>query len=144
MRSSGRGSRRVSGDYLLDTGVANLVALDNPVILQRIAAARRVQVPDIVFGELYFGAYVYVHKHNNTKLLDLYDDFRRRFGAQLLQSDLDTAQIYGAIAAELRVKGQVIQQNDMWIAALARQYGLTLATLDSDFTRVSSLQVDLW
>ena len=33
-RSSRRGSARVSADYLLDTGVANLIALDNPAILQ--------------------------------------------------------------------------------------------------------------
>ncbi len=134
----------MSADYLLDTGVANLIALDNPAILQRVTAARRVQVPDVVFGELYFGAYFYAYKYNNVKLLDRYDDFRQRYGSQLLQSDLDTAQTYGAIAAELRVRGQIIQQNDMWIAALARQHGLTLATLDSDFTRVSGLQVEIW
>ena len=88
----------MSADYLLDTGVANLIALDNPAILQRVTATRRVQVPDIVFGELYFGAYFYAYKYNNVKLLDRYDDFRQRYGSQLLQSDLDTAQTYGAIA----------------------------------------------
>lgn len=134
----------MSADYLLDTGVANLVALEGPAILHRLASAQTVQVPEIVFGELYFGAYLYAHKHNNTKLLDRYDAFRQRYGSRLLQCDLDTAQIYGAIAAELQVRGQAIQQNDMWIAALARQRGLTLATLDSDFTRISGLQVEIW
>ena len=50
----------------------------------------------------------------------------------------------GVANAELRVRGQTIQQNDMWIAALARQYGFTLATLDTDFTHVSGLRFELW
>ena len=37
-----------------------------------------------------------------------------------------------------------MQQNDMWIAALARQHELTLLTQDGDFTRVSSLDYELW
>jgi tRNA(fMet)-specific endonuclease VapC len=140
----------VTIDHVLDTGVANLVARDDPVALdepaslRRLASASLVLVPEIVFGELYCGAYAYAHRHSSTKLLIRYDTFRQRYCTRLLQYALDTAQIYGAIAAELRVRGQPIPTNDVWIAALARQYGLTLATLDSDFTRVSGLTVEIW
>jgi len=134
----------VTIDYLLDTGVANLVAIKDLTARGRVTSARMVLVPEIVFGELFFGAYMYAHKHNNTKLLDRYDAFRQDYGGYLLRCDMDTAQIYGAVAAELRVRGQPIPSNDIWIAALARQHGLTLATLDSDFTRVSALAVEIW
>ncbi len=38
----------------------------------------------------------------------------------LVRPNAETGQIYGAIRAELTAKGQPIQHNDIWIAALAR------------------------
>lgn len=37
-----------------------------------------------------------------------------------------------------------MQQNDVWIASLARQYGSTLATPGHDFERVSGIAVEFW
>ncbi len=59
----------MSIDYLLDMGVANLVALEDATTLGRITSARMVLVPEIVFGELYFGAYIYAHEYASTKYL---------------------------------------------------------------------------
>jgi len=82
--------------------------------------------------------------HNDAKYLDLYAALRLRFAQRLLSSDDDTAQTYGAIAAELQVTGKPMQTNDMWIAALARQHGLMVLTRDGDFARVSRLAVEIW
>jgi predicted nucleic acid-binding protein len=129
---------------LLDSGVANLVALHRSDAVARVSVAGRVYVPDIALGELYYGAYIYAHAHASAKYLDIYDAFYQQFRDRVLHPNDDTFRVYAAISAELKTKGAPIQHNDMWIAALARQYGLTLATLDSDFTRVSGLQVELW
>ncbi|HST88360.1 MAG TPA: PIN domain-containing protein [Ktedonobacterales bacterium] len=67
----------------------------------------------------------------------MYDAFLLRMRRSLVRPNAETGQIYGAIRAELTAKGQPIQHNDIWIAALARQFGLTLATRDHDFERVS-------
>jgi len=132
-------------DYcLLDTGVANLVALNDAGILQRVAIADAVYIPTIVLGELYGGAYWYAHLYHSAKLLDLYDGFFRNHQNAIVQCNSDTTTIYAAIYAELRSKGQLIQQNDMWIAALARQYNLTLLTKDKDYQRISNLAIELW
>jgi len=133
-----------SKDCLLDIGVANLIARNDPVALQRLAIYNNVLVPDIVIGELYYGAYHYAAVHHSPRLLNLYDNLRNRHRGQLIHANEDTAIIYGAIAADLRSKGQLIQQNDMWIAALARQYQLRLLTLDSDYQRVIGLDLDVW
>ena len=61
----------------------------------------------------------------------------------LLAPDKETALFYGQIAAELAQAGTPIPQNDVWIAALARQTGLTLAT-DEHFDRVRNLAVIRW
>lgn len=129
---------------MLDTGVANLAAAGDAATLRRIEATSVFYVPEIVLGELYSGAYWYAYLHNSTKYLDQYDEFRRRYQRALLPCDADTTQFYGAMYAELRSKGQLIQTNDLWIAALARQHGLTLATIDGDYARLQDFAFELW
>lgn len=134
----------MASGYLLDTGVANRAAAGDTGTLRRIEAAAVFFVPEIVLGELYSGAYWFAHVHNSTKYLDRYDEFRRRYHRALLPCDADTAQFYGTMYAELRSKGQLIQTNDLWIAALAREHGLTLATIDGDFSRVQDFDFERW
>lgn len=98
---------------------------------------------EVVYRELFFGAYRYARMHSSTKYLDLVDDLLKQSLYRLLAADFDTARIYGAIRAELDAKGQMIQSNDIWIAALVRQHGLTLLTRDGDFARVSGLAFEL-
>ena len=56
-----------------------------------------------------------------------------------LPCDFDTARLYGRIKAELRRKGKPIPENDIWIAAAAIQYGLTLVTRDRHFDFIDGL-----
>ncbi|HEY4572503.1 MAG TPA: PIN domain-containing protein [Thermoanaerobaculia bacterium] len=41
-------------------------------------------------------------------------------------------------------KGRPIPENDIWIAASARQHGLTLATRDGHFDDVDGLITETW
>lgn len=63
----------MSNKYLLDTGVANHLAKEDAAILRRVAAVEGIAIPVVAFGELYYGAYLYAHRHASTKYLDLYD-----------------------------------------------------------------------
>lgn len=100
-------------------------------------------VPSLVLGELYFGAYLHAHKHHSTKYFDMYDEFRALYSDAILTPDADTAHFYAAIRAELTVHGMPIRHTDLWIAALARQHDLTVATTDGDYARISNLLRDL-
>lgn len=51
---------------------------------------------------------------------------------------------YGLLHAELRVAGQLIPTNDIWIAATARVYAATVVTTDPHFGRVAGLNVVDW
>ena len=51
----------------------------------------------------------------------------------VLACDAATAATYGEIKATLRAKGSPIPENDLWIAALAQQHDLTLASRDAHF-----------
>ena len=135
----------MNNDYLLDTGVANLVTWADPATLARLQSqGRSIYLPDIVFGELYFGAFRYAYLHQSTKFLDAYDRLRQEYQDSIILCDLETAHIYGANYAELTAKGQIIQQNDCWIAALARQHGFIVATTDQDLLRVTGIVVEVW
>jgi len=57
-----------------------------------------------------------------------------------LNVDDETAAIYGAIIADLYKLGKPIPTNDVWIAAIAIQYNLTLLTADRHFDEIGNLK----
>jgi len=48
------------------------------------------------------------------------------------------------LTIRLKEKGEPIQENDIWIAAIARQHSLSLAARDTHFLAVENLKVKLW
>jgi hypothetical protein len=54
-------------------------------------------------------------------------------GVQPLLPDLQTTFHYATMDVDLRNRGCVIPMNDIWIAALVLQHGLTLYTRDKHF-----------
>ena len=62
----------------------------------------------------------------------------------ILGTDADTALYYGQVKTELRQKGRPIPENDIWIAAIALQYDLTLITRDAHFEYIENLLTEEW
>lgn len=129
---------------MLDTGVAQRLAIHHAATERRATQASALAIPQIAVGELYAGAYWYAHLHNSTKYLDIYDDLLRQHRDRILDIDSGTTHFYAAMYAELRASGRLIQSNDLWIAALARQHGLTLATVDGDYSRIQDFEYEHW
>jgi predicted nucleic acid-binding protein len=59
-------------------------------------------------------------------------------------TDEQTAAVFAALFQELRSAGRALSQFDLLIAAVARQFNLTLLTADLDFQPVSLLRVENW
>jgi tRNA(fMet)-specific endonuclease VapC len=57
----------------------------------------------------------------------------------LMLPDEKTARHYADLYAVLRRQATPIPTNDLWIAALARQYRLSLLTFDAHFANVPGL-----
>jgi predicted nucleic acid-binding protein len=55
-----------------------------------------------------------------------------------------TAELFGQIGAELALAGTPIPNSDVWVAALAREHGLPVATDDAHYARVRGLTVLRW
>jgi predicted nucleic acid-binding protein len=56
--------------------------------------------------------------------------------------DEETSDRYAVIRNSLRKAGTPIPTNDIWIAATAMQYGLTVATTDPHFQKVTQILVE--
>lgn len=65
-------------------------------------------------------------------------------GNTVLPCDEGTAYQYGVIRNALRTQGRPIPENDLWIAALAGQHDLVLATRDAHFEFIEGLAVERW
>lgn len=64
--------------------------------------------------------------------------------ATILMPGARTAEFYGQVAAALEQKGLRIPINDIWIAAMALEAGMPLATGDDHFSRVPDLELVQW
>ena len=93
----------------------------------------------ISYGELYFGSKKGRRKHS-LAVLQLFTAL-----VPPLVMDLEVAQVYGNIRADLTARGEPIAANDTWIAAHAMTSNLILVTSNErEFRRVKGLKVENW
>ena len=129
----------MSGRFLLDTNIVIAFLGGEGRVKEHLARAEEVFVSSIVLGELYFGAMRSTRAEENQNRID-------EFAAEntVLGCDLGTAREYGRIKNRLREKGKPIPENDIWIAATARQCDLTLVTRDEHYAEVEGLKHESW
>ena len=124
-----------SSRFLLDTNVLIAAIGRDPVVLGEIGRSDAAYVPAIALGELYYGAAYSANPRLNAEIVA-----RVVADRTVLAADEATATSYGQVKAALRRLGRLIPDNDVWIAALALQYDLTLATRDAHFEAVAGLR----
>ena len=129
----------MSGRFLLDTNIIIALFAGEADIQEHLKRAEEVFVPCIVLGELYFGARKSGRVRENLARIDEF-----ALSCSVLGCDTDTAREYGAIKDMLRAKGRPIPENDIWIAAITRQYGLVLVTRDTHFDGIDGLEIEVW
>ncbi|HSK77938.1 MAG TPA: type II toxin-antitoxin system VapC family toxin [Thermoanaerobaculia bacterium] len=127
------------GRYLLDTNVV-IALLNGELAVQRaLAEAPEAFLSIFTLGELFYGAYKSVRIDQNlARIEDL------ATATAVLEVDPETARHYGMIKTRLLKRGKPIPENDIWNAALARQYGLTLVSRDGHFLEVDDLWREAW
>ena len=118
----------MSGKRLLDTNIVIALFAGDVQVRQRVDAVSEVLVSLVVLGELYYGASYSARPRENAAEVGRFADT-----CTVVQIDMETARIYGLVKAELRRKGRPIPENDLWIAASARQHDLVLVTRDPHF-----------
>lgn len=129
----------MNGDVLLDTNIVIALFAADHAVMDRLQKAEHVFVPSIVLGELFFGAH---HSAQVAANVARVNAFAAR--SAVLVCDVNSARHYAQIKAALRAKGRPIPENDIWIAAIAQQHGLTLVSRDTHFGDVDGMAVERW
>jgi tRNA(fMet)-specific endonuclease VapC len=128
-----------TSSFLLDTN-AVIAALGGRAVVTALLTSNPTWfLPVIAYGELTYGAYSSARVRQN---LDRLNEFASV--CNILLVDEDTVQEYGRIKTELRFAGKPIPDNDIWIAAIARQHDLQLLSDDHHFQHVERLQIKSW
>ncbi len=129
----------MSTSYLLDSSVLVLFLQKESMIRQRVDQAETLYVSVIALGELYYGA-----EHSKAAQEGLNAVNALTNTMSILPVDSTTAKIYGSIKHMQRSKGQMLPDNDLWIAATAIRYKLTLVARDQHFTWIDGLALEQW
>ncbi len=129
----------MSGRYLLDTSILIGMFAAETVVKEKLAQAREVFIPSIAVGELYYGAWKSQrHRENIAQVDELVAE------SAVLGCNAETARWYGEVKNALRLKGRPVPENDLWIAAIALEHDLVVATRDAHFREIDNLKVEMW
>ena len=130
-----------SGDtrLILDTNALSAAAEEHSGLMGILDGAQQIALPVVVIGEYRYGITESRHKARYRQWLDgLIPD------CIVLNITEQTTHHYAAINGELRRAGKPIPTNDLWIAALCRQYGLPLLSRDRHFDVVTGIRRVEW
>ncbi len=129
----------MSGRHLLDTNIIVAIFRNDGEVKEQLASSVEVFVPSIAIGELYYGAQHSAHVERNMRQVQEFAE-----NTAILPCDAATAEHYGIIKNALKAKGRPLPENDVWIAAVARQHSLTVVTRDQHFNEIDGLTLEVW
>jgi len=124
---------------ILDTNALSAAAESTPAALRILVECESVAIPVIALAEFRFG--IAQSRHHAV-----YERWLRDWlvDVDVLSVSERTSRCYAEVALELKRKGKPIPTNDLWIAALCRQYSLPLLSRDRHFDHVSGLRRFDW
>jgi tRNA(fMet)-specific endonuclease VapC len=128
----------MSGRALLDTNAAIALFAGEPELVEIVASKAAVFLCVPVVGELRYGALASTRVEQNLARLDEFSKAIR-----VLPCDKESAVFYSAVKLGLRKKGRPIPENDVWIAAIARQHRLSLISRDAHFQEIDDLDFEI-
>ena len=124
---------------ILDTNGLSAVADGDASLMPILRQATEIAVPVIVLGEYRYGVQQSrEHQRYEQWLVDSLPNYR------ILDVDQETTIYYATLRTELKKAGTPIPANDVWVAALCRQYKLPILSRDRHFDIVAGLRRIDW
>lgn len=124
---------------ILDTHAVSALFAGDAALLPLLTGAARLHLPVVVIGEYRYGL---LRSRQRRALAGLLDTLIAE--SRVLALDLATAERYAEVRDELRRQGTPIPENDVWVAALARQHELPVVSRDEHFDQVPGLDRRAW
>ena len=115
---------------LVDTSAYSALAMADEQVIEVLSSAKTIVLPLPALAEIKFGNMLGLRTAENNKKLQ---NFLSQPQVQVAYPDVETAEIYAELATYSRRLGRSVGNNDLWIAALAKQFDERLITYDRDF-----------
>lgn len=124
---------------ILDTNAVSDFLDGHPGVIQLLNEATKIYIPVIVLGEYRFGL-------RGSRLRKAMESQFEAFAKCCTVLDISetTTRTYATIRHQLKKAGTPIPENDVWIAALAKQHRLPILSNDKHFDTVSSIERIGW
>ena len=124
---------------ILDTNALSALVDGDEALAVRLADIQFPAIPVIVLGEYRFGIRSSRHRAAHEAWLE------QNLGHfDVLPIVEKTTLAYAEIRHDMKALGRPIPENDLWIAALARQHRLAVLSRDRHFSLVPKLDVISW
>lgn len=124
---------------IIDTNVYSAANKGHIRAINLLKNSNLILVPIIVLAELNSGFLGGTQKETNSKILNHFMSDGR---VETLHISHATVPHYAELTVFTRKSGRVLSNNDVWIAALALENKMPLATFDKDFTVFSDILGD--
>jgi tRNA(fMet)-specific endonuclease VapC len=129
--------------FLLDTNICIYIRRRRPpAVLERF---RQLEPGEAVLSVITYGELAYGAEKSQFR-----EQARRQLAElagllPVMELPMEAAEFYGSIRAALAAEGDMIGNNDLWIAAHARTAGLILVTNNErEFRRIQGLEIQNW
>ena len=120
---------------ILDTNAVSALADGEPGVVAQCARVNETAIPVIVLGEFRYGIAQSRHRRQYERWLSELLDV-----VQVLGINEETAVRYADLRLELKKSGSPLPANDVWVAALCRQYARPILSRDRHFDVVTRLK----
>ena len=124
---------------ILDTNALSALFAGDATLNTLLSPTLRHHLPVVVIGEFRYGL---LRSRHRDQLEPLLDNLVREL--IVLRLDEVTAETYARVRYQLRERGRPMPENDVWIAALARQHNLPIVSRDRTFDDVPDLRRYAW
>jgi tRNA(fMet)-specific endonuclease VapC len=129
--------------YLLDTNICIHIRRQRPP--QVLARFQRLTPGEAVMSVITYGELVYGVEKSRFREQAIRQLNEVAALLPVMPLPLQAGEHYGAIRAALEIRGEVIGNNDLWIAAHAQAAKLTLVTNnEGEFRRIRNLKIQNW
>ncbi len=123
---------------LLDTNACSNYLRGSKDVLDALSRADIVYMSATVLGELFSGFKGGTKERWNK---DILNTFLEKPTVSILNTTIETAEIFAEIKTSLKKTGTPLPINDIWIASHAFETGSVLITFDDHFKKIPGLRV---
>jgi tRNA(fMet)-specific endonuclease VapC len=129
--------------FLLDTSICIYIRRRRPPGL--LARFERLKLGEAVLSVITYGELIYGVEKSQFREQAIKQLAELAGLVPIMELPPQTGEFYGAIRASLEARGEIIGNNDSWIAAHAKAAGLTLVTNNErEFRRIQGLKIQNW